>query len=113
MNIKECCNYCKGRRTITREVVTGDIITPNDGSGLPNGLKPILQIWQDGVVIGFEPIKVLHIEGEALFVTPMDWKGKQFASEIYAARSWMNINGDGREGFWVYAPHCHPIKEVK
>ena len=107
MEITQTCNYCKGKGKITRQVGVGDILSPADGSGLPNGLKPLLQIWQDRCVVDFKPVKVLHIEGETLFVIPIDWEGKRYDHDVYLAQSWMIIDEHGTTGFWVYAPHCH------
>ena len=107
MEIVQTCNCCKGKGKITRQLEAGDIISPTEGSGLPNGLKPILQIWQNQKVVGFKPVKILYIEGQVLFVTPISWQGKEWDKDVHAAQSWMLIDGNGVIGFWVYAPHCY------
>lgn len=102
--MKITCKYCNGTGKVNVKV--GDIVTPRDGSGMPNGLHTIL-FNGIGSSPPFNPVKVLHIEGSALFVVPIDLRGKEFEEGPYGARSWMEIDGEGVSGFWIYAPFCH------
>jgi len=116
MEITETCKQCGGRGSITRQIEVGDIITPGDGSGMPNGLHHIL--W-NGVskAVPFKPVRVLQVEGNMLAVQPLHWDDKEtryreiLDNSVSPALSWIP-NAD-RGVFWIYAPHCHPIKEVK
>jgi len=106
VKISRTCDKCQGTGKITRELSAGDIVVPRDGSGMPQGLHHVL--WNGlGSIPSFNPVKILHIEGNAMFVTPVDWKGKCYDTETYSAQSWMEIDGKGVDGFWIYAPHCH------
>ena len=94
------CKHCNGKGK--RSIQVGDIVTPQDGSGVPNGLHEII-FNGVGSDPPFSPVKVLHIEGNALFVLPIDCRGKTFDAGPYGARSWMEIGN----GYWIFAPHCY------
>lgn len=114
MKIKKTCSECG--ETTTKEIKVGDIITPRDGSGMPNGLHHVL--WNGcGKDVPFKPVRVLQVEGNMLAVTPLHWDDstnrEQFDDKVYPALSWIPSRRGSRDVFWIYAPHCHPIESTK
>jgi hypothetical protein len=113
MKIKDICKCC-GVGSI-RNLKEGDILTPLDGSGMPNGLHYVLF---NGVGSNppFKPVRVKKIEGDTLAVTPLHWddvmqmRKERFSEKVYPALSW--IEGVDRDVFWVYAPHCSFVEIV-
>ena len=112
MEIKTTCNCCGN--TTTRQIKVGDTIELGDGSGMPNGLHHVL--WNGvGSNPPFKPVRVVRVEGNTLAVIPLHWGNREFAhkekfdDKVYPALSWLL---DSRDIFWVYAPHCQPVKEA-
>ena len=80
MKIKTTCKEC-GNET-TRELKVGDILTPTDGSGMPNKLHELL--WNGHSCSGFKPVKVVAISGYMIAVIPASWQDRDIRrSDIF------------------------------
>lgn len=118
MNMGLKCQRCNGSGK--RQLSVGDIVTPRDGSGFPNGLHSILF---QGTGENFKPVRVLSIQGNMLGVVPVHWDDKEirhtelFGKEgrAYQASNWIWVNGKSvtEYGFWIDVTVSHLTEEVK
>lgn len=105
------CKVCDGR-----ELKLGDIVTPTDGSAMPNALQKLT--WNGSCGSGFKPVRVLAISGEMLGVVPASWDDKDtriaemFREDVNPAIAslWVGNERYG-EGFWINA-HTSHLKEL-
>jgi len=110
MKIERTCECCHGEGVVIDTVKVGDVITPNDGSGMPTGLHHVLWNGVDSAP-PFKPVRVVRIEGDALAVVPLHWENKGIKydelldANVSPALSWLP-EAHEREVFWVYAPYC-------
>jgi len=123
MLVETTCAACGGTGKLRREIRVGDVITPQDGSGMCDALHMILFL---GVGKGFKPVKVVAIEGNMLGVEPVHWGNEDtMHKEMYhgdnpvgASTSWIwkgtytNNEALSRNGFWIDA-HISNLKEMQ
>jgi len=114
------CKECGASKT--REFKVGDVVVPNDPSGMPLGLATILSNEGDiNRTQRFKPVVVAAIKGEFLGVIPVGWKGvsyswdfREFTDAAKYGVAWLDLDYDdevrqtyGKYGYWVWAWCCH------
>jgi len=123
MKFTVTCDKCNGKGVIERELRIGDIVTPCDGSAMPNALHKLLWNGHGRTDLpllmneAFKPVRVLAISGEFLGVTPASWTNRdtmmaeRFREDIYPAISCLWVGGKQYgEGFWINAKISHLLE---